>query len=127
MNKDGSYPTLGAKDTYLPKNSMWTYTAPNPADFYSPEISSVQRLPNGNTLICEGIPGHFFEITPDSEIVWSYGNPIVVNSILKPGEKPTIDPRGHPNNAVFKIHRYAPDYPGLIGKDLTPGEYLFLR
>jgi len=28
--------------------------------------------------------------------------------------------RGHLWNAVFKVHRYAPDYPGLAGRDLTP-------
>ena len=28
--------------------------------------------------------------------------------------------RGHLWNAVFKVHRYEPDYPGLAGRDLTP-------
>ena len=125
VNADGSYPVLGPEEAFSPREAVWTYKAPNPQDFYSPEISGVQRLPNGNTLICEGIPGHFFEITPDLEIVWSFVNPLVVNSILKSGEKAEIDPRGHPNNAVFKIHRYAPDYPGFEGKDLTPGDSLF--
>jgi hypothetical protein len=27
-----------------------------------------------------------------------------------------------PGGQVFKAHRYAPDFPGLAGKDLTPGE-----
>jgi hypothetical protein len=41
--------------------------------FYSTYISSAQRLPNGNTLICEGNPqGRFFEVTPNKEIVWEY-------------------------------------------------------
>jgi hypothetical protein len=25
-------------------------------------------------------------------------------------------------NAVFRAYRYAKDYPGLVGKDLTPGK-----
>lgn len=37
-------------------------------------ISGAQRLPNGNTLICEGAFGHFFEVTPTGEIVWDWVN-----------------------------------------------------
>lgn len=33
------------------------------AGFYSGHISGCQRLPNGNTLVCAGEAGHFFEIT----------------------------------------------------------------
>ena len=40
--------------------------------FYSPFISSAQRLPNGNTLITEGSDGRLLEVTPDHEIVWEY-------------------------------------------------------
>ena len=40
--------------------------------FYSPYISSAQRLENGNTLITEGSNGRIFEVTPDYEIVWEY-------------------------------------------------------
>jgi len=38
--------------------------------FFSFYISSVQRLPNGNTLVAEGANGRVFEITNSSEIVW---------------------------------------------------------
>ena len=31
---------------------------------------------------------------------------------------------GRTENQVFRVHRYAPDYPGLAGRDLTPGEQL---
>jgi hypothetical protein len=57
---------------------VWEYDATMsglPAWFFdSFFISSVQRLPNGNTLINEGAFGHFFEVTPDGEIVWDYVN-----------------------------------------------------
>jgi hypothetical protein len=43
--------------------------------FYSPYISSAQRLPNGNTLITEGSDGRLIEVTPDHEIVWEFINP----------------------------------------------------
>lgn len=40
--------------------------------FYSPFISSAQRLPNGNTLITEGSDGRIFEVTAEHELVWEY-------------------------------------------------------
>ena len=40
--------------------------------FYSPFISSAQRLPNGNTLITEGSDGRLIEVTKEYEIVWEY-------------------------------------------------------
>jgi len=45
------------------------------AKFYSPFISSAQRLPNGNTLITEGSDGRLLEVTPEHEIVWEYLSP----------------------------------------------------
>lgn len=45
------------------------------ARFYSPFISSAQRLPNGNTLITEGSDGRILEVTADHEIVWEYISP----------------------------------------------------
>lgn len=45
------------------------------AKFYSPFISSAQRLPNGNTLIAEGSDGRIIEVTADHEIVWEYISP----------------------------------------------------
>ena len=43
--------------------------------FYSPFISSAQRLPNGNTLITEGSGGRLMEVTSDHELVWEYISP----------------------------------------------------
>jgi len=43
--------------------------------FYSPYISSAQRLPNGNTLITEGADGRIFEVTRGHELVWEYISP----------------------------------------------------
>jgi len=62
---------------------VWQYTPAEagfvmPVDanrFYSPFISSAQRLPNGNTLITEGSGGRIIEVTPNHEIVWEYISP----------------------------------------------------
>jgi hypothetical protein len=74
---------------------VWEYTA-NPRDaFYSMNISGAQRLPNGNTLICEGRSARFFEVTPEKDIVWEYISPFVVEHL------------GQNSRAVFRAHRYA--------------------
>jgi hypothetical protein len=52
---------------------VWSYQAPG--RFYSSNISSAQRLPNGNTLVTEGAPGRLFEVTRDGTIVWEYMSP----------------------------------------------------
>lgn len=59
-----------------PAQQVWSYTAPQKSDFYSSFISGAQRLANGDTLICSGANGTFFEVTPDKEIVWKYINPV---------------------------------------------------
>jgi len=54
---------------------LWEYAADPPASFFSREKGSAQRLPNGNTLICEGDRGRVFEVTPAGEVVWEWRNP----------------------------------------------------
>ena len=51
---------------------FWRYTAETPKDFFAQNISSAQRLANGNTLINNGPNAAFFEVTPDCETVWEY-------------------------------------------------------
>jgi hypothetical protein len=119
LDASGRY-TIDPGRPFGPPRPIWTYQAKKPEDFYSAEISGAHRLPNGNTLICAGVRGFFFEVTPAGETVWEYVNPVVHNGILAQGERSGLDHRGHNWNAVFKIHRYPIDYPGLVGKDLTP-------
>ena len=52
---------------------VWSYAN---ANFFSTNISSAQRLPNGNTLITEGAPGRLFEVTTEGDIVWEYMHPV---------------------------------------------------
>jgi len=59
----------------LTEEIEWEYTSEPKSDFLSKFISGAQRLPNGNTLICEGSECHLFEVTPDKEIVWDYYSP----------------------------------------------------
>jgi arylsulfotransferase ASST len=95
---------------YGPESATWSYSAPNPTDFYSFNISGAMRLPNGNTLVCAGAPGIVFEITPDKKVVWQYNLPQWGT--------------GRNGRNVFRALRFAPDYPGLRGRQLTPGKPL---
>jgi len=119
VDAGGRY-SLAPGRAYGPEKPIWRYEAANRTDFFSSEISGAHRLPNGNTLVCAGVVGNLIEITPAGETVWQYVNPVVRGGILAQGEVPGKDVRGHLFNAVFKVHRYAPDYPGLRGRDLGP-------
>jgi len=104
---------------YEPAAPTWTYTAPNPADFFSMFISSAQRLPNGNTFIGSGVSGVFFEVTSDGTTVWKYISPVVATGPVVQGQTVPVF-----RNAAFRATRYPPDYAGLAGEDLTPGDPL---
>jgi len=99
---------------FNPAAPAWTYSTFS-ADFYSSIIGSGQRLPNGNTLICDGLKGNFFEVTPADSVVWRYINPVDQHGPVYQGDSVG-------QNWVFKIQRYPPDYPGLAGRNLTPGD-----
>jgi hypothetical protein len=77
--KDGRPNSRVVEINPLDNSIAWQYTAEmsnRPTwSFFSHYISSAQRQPNGNTLICEGSNGRFFEVTPSGEIVWEYINP----------------------------------------------------
>ena len=79
---------------------------------YSNFCGSAQRLPNGNTLICESRTGTFIEVTHDKQVVWKYVTPIVVH-------RPAIWGWSE-SKLLFQAHRYGLDFPGFAGKDLRP-------
>jgi Arylsulfotransferase (ASST) len=79
------------------KEIVWKYQDPNPQSFYSDRISNAQRLPNGNTLINEGMFGRFFEVTSAAEVVWEYVNPY-----FGPANRPSQTQ----TNSVFRAYRY---------------------
>jgi hypothetical protein len=54
---------------------VWEYKTEPPEIFDSKSRGSAQRLPNGNTLICESDDGRVFEVTGEGEVVWMWLNP----------------------------------------------------
>jgi hypothetical protein len=65
---------------------VWKYREAFPQNFYSDRISNARRLPNGNTLINEGMFGRFFEVTSVGEVVWEYVNPYFGPASAAPGD-----------------------------------------
>jgi len=72
--------------------------------FFSSTMSSCQRLPNQNTLICEGTTGRIFEITYRGETVWEYVNELPYT---------TIQPNKAKSKMVYSAFRYGYEYSGL--------------
>ncbi len=96
--------TREANRPFGPAGPLWNYA--DPGHFYSGFIAGAQRLPNGNTLICEGAKGRVFEVRPDKHVVWDYWNPYSV-----------AGPAGvAPQAALFHATRVAKDHPGLRGR-----------
>jgi len=122
VDVNGSYLRVNGL-AYRPTDMAWSYKANPPSDLYSEAISGAQRLPNGNTLICDGVHGIFLEVTYAGETVWKYINPVVQTGPLGQGMPIPDDPAraGEKMNAVFRVNRYATDYAAFIGRTLTPG------
>lgn len=94
VNSNGEY-YLEPGYAYGPEDFSWSYTANPPTTFYSHVFGGAQRLKDGNTLICGGVSGKFFEVTPDKTTIWQWTNPYP-----------------NPNqNDVFKIDYIPPEEP----------------
>jgi hypothetical protein len=117
MGPNGSY-ILTDKEAFGPSTPVWTYTAPDKHGFYSAFISGAQRLKNGNTLVTSGAKGRFFEVTPDSKIVWEYWNPYVDDYKLPDGSP--AQPTGPFLFGQFRSTHFTPDFLAFSGKELKP-------
>jgi hypothetical protein len=91
VNDNGEY-YLEPGPMYGPEAQTWMYTASPPTSFYASHLSGAERLPDGNTLICNGETGKIFEVTPEGATVWQYTSPY-----------PT------PTNEVFKVVYIPPE------------------
>lgn len=119
VDSDGRYAT-DADGTFTDASVVWSYPQGNNANFYSAYVSGAQRLQNGDTLVTLGSTGTFVEVNAAGQVVWEYVNPDTDLGVLVQGKVVPGNEQGQVNN-VFKAVRYAYDYPGLLGKDLTPG------
>jgi hypothetical protein len=118
IDSTGAY-TIVAGAAYGPVAPVWSYTGSGDERFYDGAISGADRQANGNTVICWGTHGLIEELTSAGEIVWKYMNPVIQSGPLLQGQTPATDQQGQSLANVFKVRKYAPDYAGLTGQDLS--------
>jgi len=109
-----------ASGTYLPLDFDEVYAAPNPADLASNITSNYQILPDGHSLIGEGNQGEAIELDENNEVVWRYKIPLSSTGINLPqpvAQGTVLSPM---QNLMFRMQRFASDFPGFAGQDLTP-------
>lgn len=97
-----------AKGSFGPDAAVWSYSQPE--KFFSPFISGAQRLPNGDTLICEGVKGRAFQVTREGQIVWDFWSP------LGGDIEPSKTGGRAPANALFRATWMPKDDARLKGK-----------
>lgn len=114
QSEPGRY-ILPEAEPFGPDGPVWRYEAPDRTAFHSHFISGAQRLPNGNTLICSGAKGRFFEVTSAGEIVWEYWEPF--SGDIRRDEDSDRDDDPH---AVFRVTKIPLDHPALAGRQLAP-------
>lgn len=91
-----------------PSQYEWSYQAKDVESFHAPFISGVQRLPNGNTLLCDGPGGEVFEVTQEGKTVWEWKNDLEPHGI-----DPDAEQEERMRYALFRVTRYGADSPGI--------------
>jgi hypothetical protein len=109
LNENGTY-DLQENQAYGPTDIYWSCIVTP----LSQHLSSVERLPNGDTLICNGEYGDIYVVTPAGQRIWNYtyeGTP-PSNWIFNACYIPTSQPPTHPDLTVEG---------SLVWTDITPG------
>ena len=106
----------GLNPKAMSKQIVWSYSPKASHGMTSHIGGGVQRLPNGNTLICSDTEGHIIEVTPGGDAVWEYINPVTSDGILK------FKRDNWPMyNSIFRAFRIGTNDPALAGRTLTSG------
>ena len=77
----------------------WSYSGTDDDPLWSETCGSVQRLPNGNTLVVESDGGRALSVAPDGRVVWRFDSP------WRAGE------RGELVATLFDLQRLPADLP----------------
>ncbi|MBZ0266689.1 aryl-sulfate sulfotransferase [bacterium] len=115
VDSTGCYPQPSPGTPHGPAAPAWIYPAVPDTSFYARARSNAQRLPNGNTLICESSPATLFEVDPAENVVWEYVVPVNADGPMYQYWTSIVP------GPTFRTYRYAPDSPAFDGRDLTPG------
>ncbi len=102
-------------EPFEPSDLAWRFGDAPDARFFSMFIAGVQRLANGNTLICVGADGHVSEVTSDGKTVWEFWNEIGGDAPASFGKHfaSVIQPGGLSRYALSGATRIPLDHPGL--------------
>ena len=117
VDDNGNY-YLESGSAYGPTTPTWSYN-PSPS-FYASHLSGADRLPSGNTLICNGeSPGKLWEVTPEGTKVWEYNG---FGEVLKIDYIPPVveEPPEPPVNNTPDLDCYG----SLTWTDIEPGTTL---
>jgi hypothetical protein len=105
---------------YGPEDYTWTYTASPPSSLYTEVFGGALRLKDGDTLICGGLSGKFFEVTPDQTTVWQWTNPYpnpAYNAVFKVEYLPPAEPPQPPQHHIPDLTCNG----SLTWSDIKPG------
>ena len=114
IDADGNY-TLPEGEAFGPADVAWSYEAAERESFFAPFVSGAHGLANGNTFVCSGPQGRFFEVSAEGEVVWEYKNPFHgdVQAWMPPGTEQFA-------YGSFRAAKIPPDRPALAGRSLAP-------
>lgn len=106
---------LLSNSTFDPVNFSDTWNGDNVSPvIYSSKKCSVQSLENGGYLVNDSGSGRFVEVNANHDVVWSYTNPHGNGAVSN-----QFDVISGGFNGAFRVHKYAPDYPGIAIQTLT--------
>jgi hypothetical protein len=108
--------------TYLDNNKKYgpssiekSIVTNNKAKQQSPITSSIQILPNNNTLLTAGAKGYLYEINAKKDVVWEYTLPYKLTLPVDQGTVLALQ-----DNTIFNAYKYPKNYSAFINKNLTP-------
>lgn len=90
MNKRGQFNRRQSPEI------VWSWKNPDEADYYSPFMSGLQRLPNGNTIFNSAYDKQITEVTVEGEKVLDF----------------SLEGWGR----LYRVYKYGPEYSGLAFK-----------
>ncbi|WP_207261858.1 aryl-sulfate sulfotransferase [Desulfovibrio sp. Huiquan2017] len=85
------------KGTALAAQEVWSYADRSLSALSEGDGSGAERLPGGNTLICDGPSGRLLEVAPQGGIVWEQASP------AKPLYRAVRVPADHPGLARLAL------------------------
>lgn len=110
---DGVYSKIN--EMFSPVDYEWTWNGSIlGSTVWEEKKSGVHTLPNGNFIICQSSLGQVSELTKNGDHLWTYRNPTGTTIYNQ------FDINISPDNSIFRAEKYPGNFPGFIGKDLTP-------